>query len=150
MTEIKTVAQYMKELSADRREPMQKLRKAVKAHLPAGFKETLNYGMPAWVVPHSLYKAGYHVDPSLPLPFISIVSQKSHIALYHMGLYADPKLLHWFVEQYPKYVKTKLDMGKSCIRFKKPDQIPFELVGQLCRKMTPKQWIRIYEEQVNR
>ena len=118
--EAKTVAAYLKALPDDRRAAMTKLRKTVKGNLPPGFQEVLGaYDMPSYVVPHSRYPAGYHCDPKQPLPFISIASQKSHVALYHMGLYADPKLLAWFQKEYPKHVKTKLDMGKSCLRFKK-------------------------------
>jgi hypothetical protein len=98
------------------------------------------------VVPHSLYPAGYHCNPEQPLPFISIASQKNFIALYHMGIYADKKLLEWFTKEYPKHSQTKLDMGKSCIRFKKPEQIPFQLIGELVSKMTPKDWIATYEK----
>jgi len=113
--------------------------------LPRGFEECINYGMISYVIPHSLYPAGYHCDPTLPLPFVSIASQKNFIALYHMGLYANPEMLKWFVEQYPKHSKAKLDMGKSCIRFKKPEQIPFELIAELAYKLSPQQFIHIYE-----
>jgi len=126
----KTVAAYLKTLPDDRREAMTKLRKVIADNLPKGFKEVLgDYGMPCWVVPHSRYPEGYHCDPKQPLPFLSIASQKSHVAVYHMGIYADPKLLAWFRKEYPKHVKTKLDMGKSCIRFKKVETIPYELIG---------------------
>ena len=120
---------------------MNQLRAIVQAHLPKGFEETMSYGMIGYVVPHSLYAAGYHCDPKLPLPFLSIASQKNFIAVYHMGIYANPELHEWFVGEYPKHVKTKLDMGKSCIRFKKPELLPFSLIGELCEKMTVEQWI---------
>ncbi len=106
--------------------------------------------MPSWVVPHSLYEPGYHVKPSLPLPFLGIASQKSHIGLYHMGVYASPTLLDWFVEEYPKHCTTKLNMGKSCIRFKNPAHIPYDLIGNLCSKMSPQAWIELYEAQVKK
>ncbi|PZQ85019.1 MAG: hypothetical protein DI548_09085, partial [Flavobacterium johnsoniae] len=80
-----------------------------------------------------------------PLPFLSLASQKNFIALYHMGIYADPKLLDWFVNEYPKHSKLKLDMGKSCIRLKKMDQIPYELLGELFGKISPEKWIEMYE-----
>jgi hypothetical protein len=105
----------------------------------------MSYGMPGWVVPHSIYKPGYHCDPKLPLPFLSIASQKNFIAIYHMGIYADPDLLKWFTTEFPKHSSAKLDMGKSCIRFKKPEHIPVKLMGELAKKMTPKQWIDLYE-----
>ena len=103
------------------------------------------YGMVGYVVPHSIYPPGYHCDPKLPLGFIALASQKNFIALHHMGLYGSPKLLEWFTNEYPKHSKTKLDMGKGCVRFKKPDQIPFDLIGALAEKMTPQQWIECYE-----
>ena len=106
--------------------------------------------MIGFVVPHKLYPAGYHVDPKLPLPFIHIASQKNFIAVYHSGIYADNEIHEWFVGEYPKHCKTKLDMGKSCIRFKKTDKIPFELIGELATKLTPKQWINIYEKRIKR
>ena len=129
---------------------MEQLVTIIRANLPGGFDEIINYGMPSWVVPHSLYEAGYHVNPELPLPFLSLASQKSHIGLYHMGIYANPALLEWFVEAYPQHSNTKLNMGKSCIRFKNPAHIPYELIGELCSKMSPQQWIDVYEAQVKR
>ena len=117
----------------------------LKTNLPTGFEEQLSYGHIGFVVPHSLYPNGYHCDPKSPLPFVGVASQKNFIALYHMGIYADEKLLNWFVEEYPKHSKRKLDMGKSCIRFKKVDDIPFELIGELAQKITPQQWIDRYE-----
>ena len=145
-----TVAAYLKELPDDRRAAVKKLRKTIKDNLPEGFKETMGYGMPAYVVPKKLYPKGYHCNPKLPLPFLNFASQKNFVGLYHMGIYADPELLAWFRKQWPKHVSTKLDMGKSCIRFKKPDAIPFELVGELCQKMTPEDWIARYEAQIRR
>lgn len=145
-----TVEQYLEELPQDRREAVIKLRKAIKKNLPEGFKETMGYGMISYVVPHSLYPAGYHCTPNLPLPFMSIASQKNFIAVYHMGVYAIPKLLKWFTTQYAKETFAKLDMGKSCIRFKKPEQIPFELIGELSSKLTPEDWIIFYEKNIKR
>jgi hypothetical protein len=124
---------------------MQKLISTIGKNLPNGFTEQLGYGMPAWVVPHSLYPDGYHCSPELPLPFMNVASQKNFIAIYHMGIYANDELMQWFVNEYPKHCSNKLDMGKSCIRFKKIAEIPFELIAELCRKMTPKDWIELYE-----
>ena len=138
------VTAYMDALPEDRREVMQKLRDVIKSNIPKGFEETMSYGMIGFVVPHSIYKAGYHCDASLPLPFMSIASQKNFIALYHMGIHADVELMKWFMEEYPKVCKGKLDMGKSCIRFKNLEQIPFDLIGKLAKKMTTKQWIELY------
>ncbi len=139
---------YISQLPAERREPVSKLRAIIAENLPKGFEEQMTYGMPGFVVPHSIYPDGYHCDTKLPLPFISIASQKNFIALYHSGIYADTQIHDWFVGQYPKYVKTKLDMGKSCIRFKKMETIPYELIGELCRKMTVDEWINIYENNI--
>lgn len=136
---------YIEQLPPERRHPMQQLRKVILTHLPVGFKEGIGYGMIAYSVPHELYPAGYHCDPKVPLPFMSIASQKNFIALYHMGIYAHKELFDWFVSEYPKHCKTKLDMGKSCIRFKKMEEIPFDLIGQLAAKMTSEEWIHIYE-----
>lgn len=140
-----TVEEYLETLPEERKDAISKLRKTMLKNLPKGFKEGMGYGMLAYVVPHSLYPNGYHCDPKLPLPFINIASQKNFIAVYHMGVYADKKLLDWFTAQYPKHTKAKLDMGKSCIRFKKEEDIPFELIGELAGKMTPKQWVDLYE-----
>ena len=147
MTTSKTASPdaYFAELPIERQAPMERLRTTLKSHLPKGFEEAMSYGMPAYVVPHSLYPAGYHCKPEEPLPFISIASQKNFIALYHMGIYADPELMDWFTSEWPKYSQTKLDMGKSCIRFKKPENIPYELVAQLAEKWTPQDWIGKYE-----
>ncbi len=141
-----TVASYIDELPEERQAAIKKLRQVIKKNLPKGFKETIGYKMPAYVVPHSTYPDGYHCDPKLPLPFLSFASQKNFVALYHMGIYADPKLLAWFQKEWPKHVKTKLDMGKSCIRFKKVDEIPFDLIGELVSKMTVKDWVALYEK----
>ena len=148
MAKATTVMEYFAALSEDRKAAMEKLRDTIRANLPGGFDEVLNYGMPSWVVPHSSYEPGYHVDPSLPLPFLSIASQKSHVALYHMGVYASPALLEWFTGEYPKHCKTRLNMGKRCIRFAKVAAIPYELVGELCARMSPQDWIELYEEQI--
>lgn len=141
---IKTITEYFDKLPEERIPAMEKIRQTILENLPDGFQEEISYGMPGYIVPHSIFPDGYHCDPKLPLPFLSFASQKSYIALYHMGIYADPDLLNWFVEEYPKHVKTKLDMGKSCIRFKNLKTIPYDLIGELCRKMSCQQWIDIY------
>ena len=141
-----TPEQYLSELPEDRKEAMLKLRKAIKDNLPKGFEEVMSYGMLGYVVPHSIYPNGYHCNPKLPLPFINLASQKSFIALYHMGIYANKNLFDWFVAEYPKDVKSKIDMGKSCLRFKKMDDIPFDLIAELVRKITVEQWISSYEK----
>jgi hypothetical protein len=141
-----TVEQYLEELPADRQKTMEMLRKVIKKHLPKGFKEGMGYGMIGYVVPHSKYPAGYHCDPKQPLPFLSIASQKNFIAIYHMGVYANPALLKWFTAAHAKASPKKLDMGKSCMRYKKQEDIPFELIGELASKITPDEWIAIYEK----
>lgn len=143
-----TPNQYFEELPEERKGPMQKLRKAILDNLPEGFEECMNYGMIGYVVPHSLYPDGYHCDPQLPLPFMNLASQKNFIAVYHSEVYSDPKLLKWFEDEYAKRATRKLDMGKSCVRFKKMDDIPFDLIGELSSKITPQQWIETYESAV--
>jgi uncharacterized protein YdhG (YjbR/CyaY superfamily) len=142
----KNPKEYLKELPEDRREYFEKLRDTILKNMPKGFQERISYGMIGYVVPHSLYPDGYHCDPKLPLPFAAIASQKNFIALYHMGLYADKKLFDWFVEEYKSQCEHKLDMGKSCIRFKKAEQIPFKLIGDLMKLMSAKDWIKLYEK----
>ncbi len=142
-----TPDEYINSLPSDRKEAMQKLRAVILKNLPKGFSEEMGYGMMGYVVPHSLYPNGYHCDPKLPLPFMGMASQKNFVAFYHMGIYASKPLLEWFVNEYPKHCTAKLDMGKSCIRFKKMDQIPYKLIGELVKKITPKEWISMYESQ---
>ncbi len=141
-----TPDEYLNELPEERRVPIRKLRDVILKNLPKGFVETMGYGMMAYVVPHSLYPKGYHCNSKLPLPFINVASQKNFIALYHMGIYADKALCDWFIQEYAKAGTARLDMGKSCIRFKKPEHIPFELIGKLAAKITPAKWIEIYEK----
>lgn len=145
-----TPDEYIAELPEERVSAMKKLRKTILENLPDGFEETMSYGMIGYVVPHSIYPDGYHCTPELPLPFLSIASQKNFIGLYHMGIYSDEELLNWFTDEYPNHVKTKLDMGKSCIRFKKIEAIPYDLIGELAQKMTVQEWIDKYESAVKR
>ena len=139
-----TVEQYINEAPDDRREALQKLRKVILENLPEGFQEGIGYGMIGYFVPHSIYPAGYHCTPELPLPFMSFASQKNSINFYHMGIYAKPELYDWFVTEYPKHSKQKLDIGKSCLRIKKPENIPFELIGELVKKISVADWIETY------
>lgn len=141
----KTVKDILINLPEDRAEPFNKLHEVIVKNLPKGFEPAISYGGLGYVVPHNLYPAGYHCKPSEPLPFAGIASRKDSINFYHMGIYADPGLLKWFVNEYPKHNSQKLDMGKSCVRFKKLDQIPYKLIGELMKKMTVKQWIEGYE-----
>jgi hypothetical protein len=141
----KTVNEILTNVPIDRIEPFNKLHEVIVNNLPKGFEPAISYGGLGYVVPHKLYPDGYHCKPSEPLPFAGIASQKSSINFYHMGIYSNPNLLDWFVKEYPKHTKQKLDMGKSCIRFKKIDDIPYNLIGELMKKMSVKEWINIYE-----
>lgn len=149
-SDVKTPEAFINSLSSERKEAVSKLRKIVLDNLPKGFVEIISNGMLGYVVPHSLYPDGYHCNPKLPLPFINIGSQKNFVALYHMGIYAKKDLLEWFVTEYPNYSKRKLDMGKSCIRFKKMDAIPYKLIGELVAKVTAKEWIMVYERVIKK
>ncbi|MEO6818297.1 MAG: DUF1801 domain-containing protein [Ginsengibacter sp.] len=144
-TKPDSIDNYINQLNKERKDVMIKLRKVILDNLPGGFTEMMSYGMIGFVVPHSIYPNGYHCNPKLPLPFLSIASQKNFVAIYHMGIYADVNLLEWFENEYLKHSKAKLDMGKSCIRFKKLDEIPYELIGELTRKISVKEWIKMYE-----
>jgi hypothetical protein len=145
-SEAKTPDEYIAELPEDRKVAVQKLREIALKNLPNGFKEVISYGMLGYVVPHELYPKGDHCTPDLPLPFFNIASQKNSINIYHMAIYADSDLYQWIVDEYPKYSSAKLDMGKGCIRFKKVDAIPFEMIGELLSKITPQKWIEMYEK----
>ena len=146
----KTVLEILTSVPADRTVPFNKLHEAIVKNLPKGFEPAISYGGLGYVVPHSIYPAGYHCKPVEPLPFAAIASQKNSINFYHMGIYADPKLMEWFVKEYPKHTKQKLDMGKSCVRFKKFDDIPFKLIGELMKKMSVKEWISLYESNLKK
>jgi len=146
----KTPKEYLENLPEDRKEAMAKLRQVVLDNLPKGFKEGMGYGMLGYAVPHSIYPDGYHCKPETPLPFMNLASQKNFIAVYHMGMYAKKELLDWFVSEYPNHCKRKLDMGKSCIRFKKIEEIPYQLIGELTAKMDVDEWIQIYESAIKK
>lgn len=145
-----SVEDYISQVPEDRKEALTKLRNVINSNIPKGFEEGIGYGMVGYSVPHSLYPSGYHCTPELPLPFMGYASQKNSINLYHMGIYSIKELYDWFVAEYPKYSKRKLDMGKSCIRFKKPEDIPYELIGELASKMTVDEWIAIYEDSLKK
>jgi Domain of unknown function (DU1801) len=143
--ESTTIEDYLASLPDDRKIAMNELRKNILSHIPKGFQECMSYGMIGYVIPHTIYPSGYHCDPKLPLPFMNIASQKNFIAVYHMGIYSDPKLMEWFTETHLKISSKKIDMGKSCIRYKKMEDIPFNLIGELAGKVTPQDWIYRYE-----
>lgn len=140
-----SVSEYLQHIPDDQRDAFLQVRKVILDHLPAGFVECMNYGMIGYVVPHSIYPTGYHCDPTLPLPFAWLAYQKNSINLYHMGIYANPKLLTWFQDEYQKQSTRKLDMGKSCMRFKHYDDIPYSLIGKLFTKISVKDRITLYE-----
>lgn len=145
-----TVEEILENVPEDRAESFQKLHRVILENLPSGFEAAISYGGLGYVVPHSIYPAGYHCKPIEPLPFAGIASQKNSINFYHMGIYAHQNLLDWFVAEYPKHSKQKLDMGKSCIRFKKFNEIPFDLIGELMQKISVENWIETYESQMKK
>ena len=149
LSKAATPEEYIEGLPEDRKQIMSQIRKTILKNLPKGFKEGMGYGMIGYVVPHSLYPSGYHCDPKLPLPFMSLASQKNFITFYHMGLYGGAHL-EWFQKEWTKHSNKKLDMGKSCVRFKKAEDVPLALIGELCAKMTPQQWIDVYEKNLKK
>jgi len=146
----KTVDEYIDMVPKERKEVLNRLRDIFSSELPQGFQESIQYHMMAYTIPHDIYPKGYHVNSSEPLPFISIASQKNHIAIYHLGLYMNQDLLDWFVNEYLHRTNHKLDMGKSCIRFKNLEKIPYDLLKELAGKMTVEDYIKIYEESIKR
>jgi hypothetical protein len=141
-----TIEEYISQLPDDRVQPIESLRKIIKKNLPKGFVEEISYGMIGYVIPHKLYPGGYHCDPKLPLPFMSIASQKNFIAVYNMAIYSDQGLYDWYVQSYGKLNIGKMDIGKSCTRFKNMHKIPYELIGQLASKVSPEDWIKLYSK----
>lgn len=146
--EANTPEQCIAQVPEEQKQAMIRLRQTIHDNLPKGFKEEMSYEMIGYVVPKSVYPQGYHCAPELPLPFINIASQKNFVALYHMGIYVEKEILDWFTQEFPKYSKLKLDIGKSCIRLKKPELIPFDLIGELVKKITVEKWIEIYESNI--
>ena len=145
ISQAETPEQYIRELPEERKPVIKKIRSFILENLPTGFEETMSYGMIGYVVPHSVYPDGYHTDPTLPLPFINLASQKNYVALYHMALYSDDELNEWFTSEYKKIVGKKPDMGKSCIRFRNLESVPLDLIGDLASKLTAEEWIELYE-----
>ncbi|MEJ7624557.1 MAG: DUF1801 domain-containing protein [Pyrinomonadaceae bacterium] len=140
--------EYVETLPADRQGVIAAMRDAINRAIPRDFEEVISYGMLGWVVPHEVYPAGYHCDSNLPVPFLSLASQKNYISLYHMGLYGDSRLLAWFKEEWPKHSSKKLDMGKACVRFKNPDDVPIALIGELAAQITVAECIDVYERYI--
>ncbi|MFV8224553.1 DUF1801 domain-containing protein [Christiangramia aquimixticola] len=148
--EASSPAEYISHAPSERHDALNKLRQLIRDNIPEGFEETLSYGMIGYVVPHSVYPPGYHCTPELPLPYMNLASQKNFIGVYHSGIYADKDLHDWFSSEYKKRVGKKADMGKSCIRLKKLDEIPFELIGELAAKISAKEWIELYEKNIRK
>lgn len=144
------INEYIAAVAEDKHAHFVQLRNVIVRNLPNGFEECMSYGMIGYVVPHSLYPKGYHCNTVLPLPLINIGAKKNFIVLHHIGLYMSPPLLDWFVSEYPKHTASKLDMGKGCIRFKKANEIPYELIGQLVQKLPVTDWITLYEKNIKR
>ncbi len=143
-----TLEQYIDELPEDRKEIISLIRKAINDNLPKGFEEVMSYGMLGYVVPHSIYPGGYHCTPKLPLPFINVASQKNHISIHHLGLYASTPMIEWFTAEWGKHTTKKMDMGKGCLRFKKAEDVPLKLIAALTAKMSVEQWIECYESNI--
>jgi hypothetical protein len=148
MPATKTVKDYIESLPEDRQKAITEIRKAINKNLPNGFKESVGSNMILWAVPHSSYPAGYHCDPSKPLMLMCVTSTKGHISLHHLGLYGSGALTEWFQSEWPKHSSRKLDMGKGCVRFKKPEEVPFALIGELATKLTPQAWVEFYEKAI--
>jgi uncharacterized protein YdhG (YjbR/CyaY superfamily) len=147
--EATSVADYLSKVPEEKKEAFFKLRETVLKHIPDGFDERMSYGLIGYVVPHETFPDGYHCDPKLPLPFLNIAVQKNFIGFYHMGLYANNELTQWFVDEYAKQCKYKLDMGKSCVRLKRMDDIPYDLIAELLEKMSMQEWIKNYQASRN-
>jgi hypothetical protein len=145
-----TAKEFIESLPDDRKKAITELRQAINKNIPKGFKESVAYNSIVWSVPHSSYPAGYHCDPAKPLMLMCLSSPRSHISLHHIGLYGSPELLKWFTAEWPKHSSKKLDMGKGCVRFKKPEDVPIELIGKLAAKLTPQQWVEQYENALTR
>lgn len=145
-----SVEEYLEQVAEDKKATFVSLRNIIKKNIPKGFEERMSYGMLGYVVPHDIFPSGYHCDPKLPLPFVNLAAQKNFIAIYHMGIYASPELMEWFTSEHAKRSTKKLDMGKSCIRYKKPEDIPVDLIGELMAKMSVQDWISVYTTMLNR
>ncbi len=150
ISDAKTVEAYLEEVPENRKEAMLKLRHIIKTNLPSGFEESMGYGMIGYGIPHRIYPAGYHVTPSEPVPFMGLASQKNFIAIYYMGFMVSNETLNWFQQSYSESVPTKLDMGKSCIRLKKVENIPYELIAELCQKITVEEYLEKYEKMLDK
>jgi len=140
-----TVEEYLAALPEERRAALSAVREVILANLPEGYEETMQYGMIGYVVPHRLYPAGYHCDPKQPLPFAGLASQKNYMALYLMCVYGDRSTAEWFQNAWAASGK-KLDMGKSCLRFRRLDDVPLNVIGQAIARIPAQAFIEGYEK----
>lgn len=145
-SDARSVTEYVASLPSDRRKSIEILRKLLRTHLDPVLEEVMQYGMITWVVPHRVYPAGYHCQPTDPLPVVSLASQKNNLALYLMPLYGDPQLSTWFDAAWKKS-GYRLDRGKSCVRFRSLEEIPLDVVAELLKKINVPAWIRLQESQ---
>jgi hypothetical protein len=143
-----TVEQYLAGLTDDRREALQAVRQVVLANLDKDYEEGMQYGMIGYYVPHRVYPAGYHCDPRQPLPFAGLASQKNYMSLYLMCVYGNSEHSRWFRDAWSKTGK-KLDMGKSCVRFKRPDDLALEVIAEAIRRVPAKTYIAHCEAAYN-
>ncbi len=147
-SKAKTVAEYIASLPADRRPDIEAVRKVILKNLDKDYEEGMQYGMIGYYIPHKVFPAGYHCDPKQPLPFAALASQKGYMALHMMGLYLNEEHQEWFRKEWAKTGK-KLDMGKACIRFKKLDDLPLDVIGQTVARIPAKKYIAYYEAILN-
>ncbi|MCB9878180.1 MAG: DUF1801 domain-containing protein [Planctomycetes bacterium] len=139
-----TVAQYLAELPHDRREALEAMREVILANVDGDIEEGMAYGMITYSVPHRVFPAGYHCDPRQALPYAMLASQKNHMAIYMMGLYIDVDDGRWFEKAW-KAAGKRLDIGKSCVRFKRLDDVPLEVLAEALRRMPSRRYVAAYE-----
>ncbi|HLG93693.1 MAG TPA: DUF1801 domain-containing protein [candidate division Zixibacteria bacterium] len=144
-SKAKTVKEYLAELPPERKAAIGAVREVILKNLPKGFAEIMQYGMIGYAVPHSVYPPGYHCDPKQPLPFVGLASQKNHMAVYMMNIYMDKETENWFIKAY-KASGKKLDIGKSCLRFKKVEDLALDVIGQAVGRKSVKEYIALYEK----
>lgn len=143
----KNLTEYLASLPDDRRKAIRAIRAAINKGLPKGYKEGIQYGMPGWFVPHSIYPDGYHCDPKQPVPFAGLASQKSHIGIYLMCIYGQPKHQKWFVDAWKKTGK-RLDMGKACVRVKKLEDVPLEVITEAVARVPVDEYLAFYTKRI--
>ena len=143
-SKAKTVTEYLAELPEERRKALQVLRKLIKANTDSGIEERMSYGMIGYHVPLRIYPDGYHCDPTMPLPYAALASQARHLSVYMMGLYSDRDDAAWFQRAW-RAAGHRLDMGKSCVRFRSLDDVPLDVLAEAFRRMPSQRYIAVYE-----